>query len=114
MVRQAEEVAHTELTDEGPTALHSHPGGGGGGLVNKSGMVTSDGSAEAIVVFNTPYSNLNYFIQLTAGESEDAVICNMKSGTKTVSGFTIITLDDGGKVEANVDVYWCTGPYSNP
>lgn len=113
MVRQAEEVAHTELTDEGPTILHSHAGGGGG-LVDKGDMVTSDGNAEAIVTFNTPYGNTNYFIQLTAGESEDAVICNMKSGTKTVSGFTIITLDDGGKKEVNVDVYWCTGPYSNP
>ncbi len=114
MVRQAEDVAHTDLTDGGETALHNHPGGGGGGLVNKSGMVTSDGSAEAIVTFNTPYGSLDYFIQLTAGESEDAVICNMKSGTKTVSGFTIKTLDDGGKVEANVDVYWATGSYSNP
>lgn len=101
------------LTDGSLTTLHSHPGGGGG-LVDKADMVTSDGNAEAIVTFNTPYGSLDYFIQLTAGESADAVICNMKSGTKTVSGFTIITLDDGGKVEANVDVYWCTGPYSNP
>ncbi len=114
MVKQNEVVAHNELVGGSQTSLHSHPGGGGGGLVDKAGLVTSDGSAEAIVTFNTPYSDLNYFIQLTAGESEDAVICNMKSGTKTVSGFTIKTLDDGGKVEANVDVYWATGPYSNP
>lgn len=114
MVNQSEAVAHAELVGEGETTLHSHPGGGGGGLVDKAGMVTSDGSAEAIVTFNTPYSDLNYFIQLTAGESTDAIICNMKSGTKAVSGFTIITMDDGGKAEPNVDVYWCTGLYSNP
>jgi len=113
MVKQSEAVAHPELVGGAQTSLHSHAGGGGG-LVNKSGIVTSDANAEAIVTFNTNYGDLNYFIQLTAGESEDAVICNMKSGTKAVSGFTIITLDDGGKTEKDVDVYWCTGPYSNP
>jgi len=114
MVKQNEAVAHEELVGGEVTSLHSHPGGGGSGLVDKAGLVTSDGSAEAVVIFNTPYGNLDYFIQLTAGESTDAIICNMKSGTKTVSGFTIITMDDGGKAEPDADVYWCTGPYSNP
>lgn len=114
MTRQSVEVAHPELVDGTSTTLHSHPGGGGGGLVDKAGMVTTDGSGEAAVTFNTNYGSTDYFIQLTAGESTDAIICNMKTGTKNVSGFTLTTLDDGGKTETNIDVYWCTGPYSNP
>ena len=89
-------------------------GGGGGGLVDKAGTVTTDALGEAVVAFNTDYGDLNYFIQLTAGESVDATTCNVKTGTKTTSGFTVITMDDGGKAEPNIEVYWITGPYSNP
>lgn len=114
MVKQSETVAHAELVSEAETTKHSHPGGGGGGLVNKSGIETTDGNGEAVVTFNTPYANTDYFIQLTAGASADAIICYMKTGTKTVNGFTLMSFDDGGKKEPGVPVYWCTGPYSNP
>ena len=114
MVKQNETVGHAELVGGGETTRHSHPGGGGGGLVNKAGIVTTDENAEAMVTFNTAYANIDYFIQLTSGFSSDAVICFMKTGTKTVDGFTLISLDDGGKKETGVPVYWCTGPYSNP
>ena len=86
MTKQSVEVAHPELVGGTSTTLHSHPGGGGGGLVDKAGTVTSDGSGEATVSFNTSYGSTDYFIQLTAGESPDATICNVKTGTKTVSG----------------------------
>ncbi len=111
LLKEADKIS---LTDRGITDLHDHLGGGGGGLVNKSGIETTDGNAEAVVTFNTPYANTNYFIQLTAGASGDAVICYMKTGTKTVDGFTLISFDDGGKKETGVPVYWATGPYSNP
>ena len=102
------------LTGGGITALHSHPGGGGGGLVDKAGVVTTDGSGEAVVTFNTDYGDLNYFIQLTGAEDSDAINPTMKTGSKTVSGFTIHAFEDKGLSEPNVDVYWSTGPYSNP
>ena len=114
MVKQGEAVADAALVDGSQTSLHSHPGGGGGGLIDKSGIVNTGGGNEVAVTFNTPYSDTNYFIVLTAGQSNDAIIVNMKTGTKTVSGFTVITMDDGGKAENGVDVYWATGPYSNP
>lgn len=114
MTKQSVEVAHPELVGGDSTTLHTHPGGGGGGLVDKSGIVTSNGSGEATVSFNTSYGSTGYFIQLTAGESIDATMCNVKTGTKTVSGFTLVTMDDGGKAEPSISVYWCTGLYSNP
>lgn len=114
MVKQSESVAHSELVGGGETSFHSHPGGGSGGLVNKSDIVNTGSGAEVAVSFNTPYSDTNYFIQLTPEYPGDGCICMMKNGTKSVSGFTIMSLDDGGKAEKNVNVYWCTGPYSNP
>ena len=113
MTKQAEQIAHNELVGGSQTSLHSHVGGGGG-LVDKGGLIITDSSGEYTVSFNTNYGSLNYFIQLTSAVSTDAIICNVKSQTKSISGFTIITMDDGGKAEPNVDVYWCTGSYSNP
>jgi len=84
------------------------------GLVDKAGVETTDGNGEAVVAFNTAYANTDYFIQLTAGSSADAITCMMKSGTKTVNGFTLMSFDDGGKKEVGVPVYWCTGRYDNP
>lgn len=84
------------------------------GQVDKAGVETTDGNGEAVVTFNTPYADTEYFIQLTAGSSADAIICFMKSGTKTVNGFTLRSYDDGGKKEVGVPVYWCTGRYHNP
>lgn len=84
------------------------------GLVDKAGVETTDGSGEAVVAFNTPHPDTDYFIQLTAGASPDAVICFVKSGTKTVGGFTLVSFDDSGKKEVGVPVYWCTGRYDNP
>lgn len=96
-----------------PTTFPS-PNSENRGLVNKGGAETTDGSGEAVVTYVTPYPDTDYFIQLTAGASPDAVICFVKSGTKTVDGFTLVSFDDGGKKEVGVPVYWCTGPYSNP
>jgi len=87
---------------------------GSGGLVDKGGVATTDGNGEATVSFNTAYGDTNYFIQLTSAESSDAIICVVKSGSKTVNGFTINSKDDRGGDKPNVAVYWCTGPYSNP
>ncbi|GAH65121.1 unnamed protein product [marine sediment metagenome] len=82
--------------------------------MHKAGVETTDGNGEAVVTFNTSHPNTDYFIQLTAGASPDAVICFVKSGTKTVDGFTLVSFDDGGKKETSVPVYWCMGPYDNP
>lgn len=114
MVKKGESVAHAELVGGAQTTQHSHPGGGGGGLVDKAGVVTTDSNAEAVVTFNTAYANTNYFILLTAVYPGDGCYGMVKPGTKTVSGFTIMSFDDGGREEANVEVYWATGPYSNP
>lgn len=114
MTKQNEGVAHSELADGSETSLHSHGGGGGSDLINKSGIVTTDANGEAVVSFNSNYGDLNYFIILTAGASTDTVICYMKTGTKAVSGFTLMSFDDGGKKEIDVPVYWVTGLYSNP
>jgi hypothetical protein len=88
--------------------------GVGGGLVDKAGEVTTDGSGEAVVTFNTNYGDTDYFIQLTAIQNSDTSVCMVKQGTKTVSGFTVKVEDDGGKNEASVVVMWATGEYSNP
>ena len=56
LLKDADRIA---LTGGGITALHSHPGGGGGGLVDKAGVVTTDGSGEGIVTCNTNYADLN-------------------------------------------------------
>ncbi len=114
MVTQSESVGHAELVGGAETTLHSHPVGGGRGLVDKAGLVNTGSGNEVAIVFNTPYPDTNYFILLTAGQSNDAIILNMKTGTKAVDGFTVVSLDDGGKAENGVDVYWATGPYSNP
>jgi len=113
MTKQSEQVAHNELVGAGQTSLHSHAGGGGG-LVDKGGIVTTDGAGEASVSFNTSYSDTNYFIILTAAENSDAYMPLVIAGTKAVDGFSINTREDKGGNEPNVDVYWCTGPYSNP
>ena len=105
---------HPELVGGGVTSLHSHPGGGGGGLVDKGGTVTTNAQGTASVAFNTSYGDINYFISLTAIDPGDATITMVQSGTKAVDGFDINTLDDGGKAEPNVEVLWSTGPYSNP
>ena len=114
MTKQSEQVAHDELVGGSETSLHSHAGGGGGGLVDKGGTVTTDGSGEASVSFNTSYSDTNYFILLTSGENSDAYMPLVIAGTKAVDGFSINTKEDKGGNEPNVDVYWATGPYSNP
>ena len=114
MTKTQEPVAEKTLVDGSETTLHSHPGGGGGGLVNKSGEETTDGSGEAVVTFNTAYANTNYFILFGCLDPGDTPIAKVKSGTKTVNGFTIVTEDDGGKTEPNVTVMWACGPYSNP
>jgi len=114
MTKQSESVAHGELVGGSQTSLHNHPGGGGGGLVDKAGTVTTDSGGEAPVSFNTSYGSTDYFILLTAATDLDGVIAMVKSGTKTVSGFTVVTLDDSGKAEPSVPVYWATGLYSNP
>jgi len=113
LTKQVEEVAHNELVGGSQTSLHSHAGGGGG-LVDKSGNVTSDGSGEATVSFNTPYGHTNYFINLTCVSNPDTVVAMVATGTKASGGFTVVTDDDGGKAESGVSVDWCTGPYSNP
>ena len=114
MGKTSESVAHKSLVDGSEITLHSHAGGAGGGLVTKGGIETTDGSGLATVTFNTPYASTNYFIQLTGAENSDAIICNVVTGSKTVNGFTINSKEDKGGNEPNVDVYWCTGMYSNP
>ena len=113
MAKASEAVAHKELVDGSQTALHLHAGGSGG-LIDKSGVETTDANGEATVTFNTNYSNTNYVIQLTAAETSDSITAAMKTGTKTVSGFTICTFEDKGQSIGNVSVFWSTGPYSNP
>ncbi len=112
MVKQSESVGHAQLVGGAETTLHSHPSGGG--LIDKGGMVNTGPTSEIAVVFNTPYSDTNYFILLTPVYPGDGCYGMVKPGTKTVSGFTIMSWDDGGKDEPDVDMYWVTGPYSNP
>lgn len=114
MTKQNEVVAHSELVGEGQTSMHSHLGGGGSGLVDKGGTVTTNAQGEGTVSFNTSYGSTNYFIILTSIDPGDATLAMVQSGTKAVDGFDIKTWDDGGKVEPNVEVLWCTGLYSNP
>ena len=114
MTKQSVGVAHPQLVDGSTTILHSHAGGGGGGLVDKGGMVATDGSGLADVTFNTSYGSTDYFIQLTAGENSDAITCLVVTGSKAVDGFSVNTKEDKGLDEANIDVYWATGAYSNP
>lgn len=102
-----------ELTSGGLTSLHSHSGGGGGDLIDKAGCVTTDGSGEAAVSFNSNYASTNYTVQLTVIH-DDAAIGIVKLGTKTVSGFTVVAYDDRGNTLTSVDVEWTTGLYSNP
>ena len=114
MTKQEETVGHSELVSGSQTSLHSHAGGGGGGLVDKSGQVTSDGDGEATVTFNTPYGHTNYFVQLTCVSNPDSVFAAVATGTKASDGFVVVVDDDGGKPESGVLVDWCTGAYSNP
>jgi len=113
VVKQSENVAHNEIVGGGQTSLHSHPGGGGG-LVDKGGVTHTGVNSEVGIVFGTVYGDTNYFILLTPEYPGDGTFAMVKQGTKSVSGFTIMTYDDGGKAEPNVYVYWATGPYSNP
>ncbi len=110
MVKQEETAGHSELVAGGTTSLHSHLGGGGGGLVDKTGTITTSGGSGS-VTFNTPYADTNYAIMLTAEKGADSVIANWV--TKTVNGFTITTESDRGGVAACI-VFWMTAPYSNP
>lgn len=114
MTKQNEIVAHNELVGGSQTTLHSHPGGGGGGLVDKGGTVTTNAQGVATISFNTPYGSTDYFINLIAIDPGDATFAMVQSGTKAIDGFDIKTWDDGGKTEANVEVLWNTGLYSNP
>jgi len=114
VTKQSEEVAHSELVAGSITSLHSHSGGGGGGLVDKGGEVITNGNGEASISFNTSYGSTNYFILLTPIDPGDGTLCMVKSGTKTVNGFTVETIDDSGKAETGVTVMWATGLYSNP
>ena len=114
MTKQSAGVAHPQLVDGSTTSLHSHAGGGGGGLVDKGGMVTTDGSGLADVSFNTNYISTDYFILLTSGVNSDAITCLVVSGSKAVNGFSVNTKEDKGLDEPSVDVYWATGAYSNP
>jgi len=109
VVKQKEAVAHPELVSEGITNLHSHPGGGGG-LVDKAGTITTSGGSGS-VTFNTPYPDTNYAIMLTADKGSDSVIANWVA--KTVNGFDITTETDRGG-SADAIVFWMTAPYSNP
>lgn len=114
MTKQNEVVAHNELVNEGQTTLHTHPGGGGGGLVDKGGTVTTNAQGTASISFNTSYGDTNYFIHLTTIDPGDASFAMIQSGSKAIDGFDIKSWDDGGKTEPNVEVLWSTGPYSNP
>ena len=114
MTKQSEQVAHNELVGANQTSLHAHPGGGGGGLVDKGGTVTTGAQGTASVSFNTNYSDTNYFIGFSVIDPGDATFTMVQSGSKAVDGFDIKTWDDGGKAEPNVTVLWFTGPYSNP
>jgi len=111
-VKQSENTSHPELVGGASTTLHNHPSGGGG-LVDKAGVVTTSGG-EADVSFNTNYVSTDYFILLTPIYPGDGAIAMVKTGTKTVSGFTLNILDDSGKTENTVTVFWATGGYSNP
>jgi len=111
LTKQSEEVAHNDLVNGSQTDLHSHTGGSGG-LIDKSGVETTDGNGEAIVTFNTNYPNTNYAI-LLGGIHNDGLLIYVKSGTKTISGFTLISENDKGQ-KVSVTVFWATCPYSNP
>ena len=108
--RLLKDADKTALTGGGVTALHSHPGGGGSGLVDKSGTITTSGGSGS-VTFNTPYADTNYAIMLTAEKGVDAVIENWL--IKTVNGFDVTTETDRGGV-IDTEVLWMTAPYSNP
>lgn len=111
MTKQSVEVAHPELVGGGQTSLHSHAGGGGG-LVDKGGEVTTGGNGEASVSFNSNYSNTSYFVSLTpVGSSLSACIV---SGSKAVGGFTLVVCNDRGQTQSGIVVTWSTGPYNNP
>lgn len=114
MVKQSENVAHNELVGEAQTSLHSHPGGGGGGLVDKGGTVTTNVQGVATVTFNTPYGSTDYFVGFGVIDPGDATLVMVQSGTKAIDGFDLKTWDDGGKIEGDVEVTWFTGLYSNP
>jgi len=111
LMKDADKIA---LTDGGVTTLHSHPGGGGGGLVDKAGTVTTNAQGVASVVFNTAYGDTNYFIGFGVLDPGDATLVMVQNGTKAVGGFDVKTWDDGGKTEPNVTIFWFTGPYNNP
>ena len=87
-------------------------GGGGNGAVIKAGMITTDGGGLGSVVFGTVFADVNYAISLSCEDPGDAPIVWWSN--KTVDGFDIKTMDDGGKVEPNVTVDWIATPYSNP
>jgi len=103
--------ADVEAVLTGEIATHTHPGGGSGPVI-KSGTITTDGSGNGTVSFTTAFADINYAISLTPDAiGVDAVI--VIYGTKTVGGFSVMTYDDGGKVETNVTVDWITIEYTN-
>ena len=109
MVKQSEAVADPTLVDGSQISLHSHPGGGGG-LVDKTGSITTSAGSGS-VTFNTPYADTNYAISLTAEKGADSVVANWAN--KTVNGFDVTTENDKG-VSVSAIVLWMTAPYSNP
>ena len=100
-----------ELCDASETTLHSHPGGGNGAVI-KAGTISSNAQGNGSVVFGTAFASINYAISLSCEDPGDAPIVYWLN--KTVAGFDIKTMDDGGKVESNVTVDWIATPYSNP
>jgi len=104
-------VGHPDLVDGVETNLHSHAGGGGGPTI-KAGTIITDGSGVGSVVFSTPFLDTNYAVSLSGEGSVDAIIPVWKN--KTVDGFDVESLDDGGKSEANVIVDWIAVSLSNP
>ena len=99
-----------ELVTGGETTLHSHPDGGNGSVV-KTGTITTDGSGLGSVVFNTPFTDMNYAICLTCGNPQDTVIAMW--GNRQAGGFDVKTEDDRGGAESNVIVDWIAIPHSN-
>lgn len=104
--------AEVEAVLTGEITTHTHPGNGGSSIVIKSGTITTDGSGNGTVTFTTAFADTNYAISLTADAiGVDAVIAIY--GSKAVDSFSVQTLDDGGKSEANVTIDWIAIEYTN-
>lgn len=105
MVKQSEEVAHSELVGGGVTLLHDHPGGGGGGPAEK-GIIVTDGDGLATVNFVGSYPS-KPVVSLTPEYSADGVIVQIDGWIEPpYTGMVIKSVDDGGKKEGGVPVHW--------